>query len=178
MATLNIVSFLSDYWRGVPTTPVRLCRRALAIINGHGKSENSDTTSSAVPLHSRVPDRIAVRRIPFGAMSELLTQAQTLDQRAIAVDVGTLQVVEELATTGNHAQQAAARVVILDVLLEVTGQVIDAGRQQSHLDFGEPVSPWARWKSVTTFDFCSVVNAMSNSLSLKRRCPGLIELSV
>ncbi|MCK6406788.1 MAG: hypothetical protein L6Q60_12330 [Rhodocyclaceae bacterium] len=72
MATLNIVSFLSDYWRGVPTTPVRFdgdapVATALAA-DGHGKSENSDTTSSAVPLHSRVPDRIADRRIPFGAM--------------------------------------------------------------------------------------------------------------
>jgi hypothetical protein len=73
LATLNIVSFLSDYRRGVPTTPVRFVVDAPSATesenaDGHGKSENSDTTPSAVPLHSRVPDRIADRRIPFGAM--------------------------------------------------------------------------------------------------------------
>jgi hypothetical protein len=47
----------------------------------------------------------------------------------------SLQVVQQLATTAHHAQQAATRMVILDVLLEVTGQVIDTGGQQRNLDF-------------------------------------------
>ena len=58
--------------------------------------------------------------------------------------------------------------------LEVTGQVVDAGGKQTWTS-GEPVSPWARWKIGNNLGLCSVVNAMSNSLSLKRRSPGLIE---
>jgi hypothetical protein len=64
LATLNIVSFLSDYWRGVPTTPARFVVDApVAITDGHGKCKNSDTAPWAVPLLLRVPDRIADRRI-------------------------------------------------------------------------------------------------------------------
>ncbi|MBW7903213.1 MAG: hypothetical protein H3C26_17200 [Rhodocyclaceae bacterium] len=59
MATLNIVSFLSDYRRGAPTTPVRFVVDApAAVCDRHGKSENSGAASSAAPLFSRVPDRI------------------------------------------------------------------------------------------------------------------------
>jgi hypothetical protein len=65
---VNIVSFLSDYRRGVPTTPVRFVVDApdavtLANADRNGKSENSGTPRWAVPLLSRLPDRIADRRI-------------------------------------------------------------------------------------------------------------------
>ena len=52
------------------------------------------------------------------------------------LDLGPLQVVEQLAPLTDHAQQTAARMVILGMCLEVFGQVRDTRSQQRHLDFG------------------------------------------
>src|SRR5690606_11305402 len=57
----------------------------------------------------------------------LLAQAEFFNQRAIRIRVAALQVVQQLATAADHAQQAATRVVVLLVGLEVVGQFIDAG---------------------------------------------------
>src|SRR5574343_363323 len=67
--------------------------------------------------------------------SGLFAQTETGDQGAIALDVLALQVVEQLAALGNQAQQTTAGVMILGVLLEVWGQVVDASGQQRNLDF-------------------------------------------
>ena len=68
----------------------------------------------------------------------LLAQAEPTDQRAIAFAILALQVIEQLAALIDHGQQAAARVVILDVFFEVTSKVIDTCSQQSYLNFGRP----------------------------------------
>lgn len=73
---------------------------------------------------------------PEFAWRGLLTQAEGVDQLAVGGDVGALQVVEKLTTTAHHLQKTTAGVVILLVLLEVTREAVDAGREQSHLDFG------------------------------------------
>ncbi len=65
----------------------------------------------------------------------LLAQAEFFNQRAIRIRVAALQVVQQLAAAADHAQQAATRVVVLLVGLEVVGQFIDAGREQGNLDF-------------------------------------------
>ena len=56
----------------------------------------------------------------------LLAQSEPLDQRAVFVRVFALQIIEKLATLADHLQQAAARMKILDVGLEVLGQAVDA----------------------------------------------------
>ena len=75
------------------------------------------------------PNRTAVRQ------AVLLAKAETLNQRTIGVNVRRLEIVQQLAATAHHAQQATTGMVILDVLLEVAGQVIDARGQQGDLDF-------------------------------------------
>ncbi len=65
----------------------------------------------------------------------LLAQAEAGDQLTIAVDVLALQVVEELATLAHHHQQTTTGVMVLDVSLEVAGQIVDAGGKQSDLHF-------------------------------------------
>jgi hypothetical protein len=47
----------------------------------------------------------------------------------------SLQVVQQLAATAHHLEQAAARVVVLGVLLEVLGQVVDPRGQEGDLHF-------------------------------------------
>src|SRR3954470_15046618 len=61
-------------------------------------------------------------------------QAEPLDDRAVAVDVFLLHVVQKATTLADQQEQATATVVVVLVLLEVLGQVGDAVRQQRHLD--------------------------------------------
>src|SRR5690349_7833507 len=52
----------------------------------------------------------------------LLTNAELVDDRAVALDVHLLEVVEEAAATSDEFQEAAAGVVVLRVRLEVLGK--------------------------------------------------------
>jgi hypothetical protein len=67
--------------------------------------------------------------------TSLLAQAQTVDQLTVLVSIGTLEVIEELAPAAHHPQKTAPRMVILDMGLEVLGQVRDARGEQGDLDF-------------------------------------------
>jgi hypothetical protein len=61
-------------------------------------------------------------------------QAETRDEIAVAIDIFALEVVEELAALADHLQQASTGVVVVNMSLEVIGQILDAGRQQRYLD--------------------------------------------
>src|SRR5690606_13948998 len=66
------------------------------------------------------------------------TQPETLDQRAVAVDVDVLQVSQQPATLTHEQQQATTRVVVVLVLLQVLGEVLDAAGQHGDLHFRGP----------------------------------------
>src|SRR6478736_6562147 len=66
----------------------------------------------------------------------LLTQTQLLDQVVVALDVFLLEIGEQRTALVDHHQEAAARMVVLVVLLEVLGQVADALGEDRDLDFG------------------------------------------
>src|SRR5690606_30306441 len=63
------------------------------------------------------------------------TQAKTLDEVLVALLIGLLQVVEQLAALVDHHQQPTTRVVIFLVRGEVPRQAVDTLRQQRDLDF-------------------------------------------
>src|SRR5690606_25878413 len=65
----------------------------------------------------------------------LATQTQAADQAAVTAQILAFQVVQQLATLVNHADQTATGVVILLVVLEVPLQLVDVCSQQSYLDF-------------------------------------------
>src|SRR5690606_10592163 len=65
----------------------------------------------------------------------LATQTQATDQGAVTGGVFTLQVVQQLATLVNHADQTTTGVVVFAVGLEVALQLVDVGGQQSNLHF-------------------------------------------
>src|SRR5207248_9409799 len=67
---------------------------------------------------------------------ELLANAERADEAAVTLEVLLLEIVEEAAALTDDLQQAAARVVILRVGLEVVGQVVDALGQKRDLHFG------------------------------------------
>ena len=65
----------------------------------------------------------------------LLADAQALDQFGIPVGVLAFQVIEQAPALADELQQAAARMMILGVGLEVFGQVADALAEQGDLNF-------------------------------------------
>src|SRR5690349_14984945 len=69
------------------------------------------------------------------AGSALAAQAEVGDQLGVAVLVGLLEVVQQLAALVDHLQKATAGVVILLVRFEVRRKAVDPLRQQCNLDF-------------------------------------------
>src|SRR5687768_13463145 len=63
------------------------------------------------------------------------TQAQALDQRAVAGDVDGGDVLEQTTATTDEQQQAATRVVVVLVHLEVLGEVGDPLGEHGDLSF-------------------------------------------
>src|SRR3954447_23636783 len=61
------------------------------------------------------------------------TQTEALDDRAVPVDLGLLQVVEQTTALADQQQQTTTAVVVVLVLLEVLGEMADAVRQQRDL---------------------------------------------
>src|SRR5215212_1733903 len=69
------------------------------------------------------------------ALVRSATQAETIDDRAVALDFGLLQVVEKPTALAHEQQQATKAVMVVLVLLEVLGEMSDPVAQQRHLDF-------------------------------------------
>ena len=63
-------------------------------------------------------------------------QAEGCDEASVALHVLTAQVVEEPAALADHHQQAAPAVVVVLVLPQVLGEVVDPLGQDGHLDLG------------------------------------------
>ena len=65
----------------------------------------------------------------------LAADTQLFDQGLIAALIFPLQIVEEFPARGDQVEQAAARVVVFLVGLEVLGQVRDTLGEDRNLDF-------------------------------------------
>ena len=63
----------------------------------------------------------------------LAAKAQALDQRLVALQVVPPQVVEESAAAAHDLEQAAARMVVLRVMLEVLRKLVDPVGEQGDL---------------------------------------------
>src|SRR5262249_6714351 len=71
-----------------------------------------------------------------GRIVRLLAEIEAPDERAVALDVGALQVVELPAALADELQEAAARGVVLLVRLEVLGEVRDPLAEERDLHLG------------------------------------------
>src|ERR1043166_6933652 len=67
---------------------------------------------------------------------ELVPEAQFLDDLPVSVDIRTLQVVQETATTSDHLEEPTTTVVVLLVESEVIGQIVDPLGEQGDLNAG------------------------------------------
>ena len=66
----------------------------------------------------------------------LLTQTQSLDDGTVAIDVASLQVVQQSAALADQAGQGTLGAVVLAVLLHVLSQVADAVAEECNLALG------------------------------------------
>src|SRR5690606_30675409 len=73
------------------------------------------------------------REAPAG--SSLAANAQSCDQLRVTGFVLLLEVVKKRAAAGNQGQKATTGVVVLLVVLEMAGQIIDTLGQDRDLDF-------------------------------------------
>jgi hypothetical protein len=67
---------------------------------------------------------------------ELVPEAQFLDDLPVSVDIRTLQVVQETATTSDHLEEPTTAVVVLFVESEVVRQIVDLLGEQGDLNAG------------------------------------------
>jgi len=75
---------------------------------------------------------LPARQIP----TKLLTDAATLDDRTVTLDVVLEKVVEELSSLTDHLLHTSAGVVVLGVLLKVLGELADSLGEDSDLYLG------------------------------------------
>ena len=84
----------------------------------------------------RRDDAIRKRPAEAGRTITSLAQAELGDEAGVARLVLLLEIVEQRATLVDHHQEAAARVIVLVVRLEMIRQRVDAVGQDRDLDFG------------------------------------------
>ena len=66
----------------------------------------------------------------------LLSEVQLVDDRAVTLDVGLLEVAEKVSSVADHLLKSAAAVVVLVVGLEVLGEVLDSVGKKRDLYLG------------------------------------------
>ena len=67
---------------------------------------------------------------------ELVPEAQFLDDLPVAVDIRTLQVIQETAASSDHFEESTTAVVVLFVGPEVIRQIVDPLGEQGDLNAG------------------------------------------
>lgn len=81
------------------------------------------------------------RELPsFFRRLRLLAEVERLHDRAVALDVDLLEILEQLAALAHQTQQRPLRPEVVLVALEVFSKVADTVRKQRDLALGEPVS--------------------------------------
>src|SRR5213078_2049505 len=86
-----------------------------------------------IPEPRRVSERLPGRNT---FKDSLLADAQSLDERLIAVRIGGLKELEQPRALADHHQQAPARGEVLLVDLQMLGQVVDLFRDERDLNLG------------------------------------------
>lgn len=64
----------------------------------------------------------------------LFTEIEFCDERFIAINTVTAQIVEQTASFTDHFEKPDARVVVFHMCLKMAGQSVDFFSQQGHLD--------------------------------------------
>ena len=69
---------------------------------------------------------------------QLLSEVQLVDDRAVTLDVGLLEVAEKVSSVADHLLKSATAVVVLVVVLEVFCKILDPVSKERDLYLGRP----------------------------------------
>ena len=67
-----------------------------------------------------------------------MAQLEPLGDRLITRQIGMMEIIQQATALSDHDQEAAAGAVVLDILLQMFGQMIDALGQKSDLHVSGP----------------------------------------
>ena len=85
---------------------------------------------------NQAADKFSVVKIRLQYLKQLLADTEAGDDGTVALDVGFGEVIEQALSLTDHLQKAASGVVVVLVLLEMLGKVVDSLGENSDLDFG------------------------------------------
>ena len=86
--------------------------------------------------------------------NQLLAQLELFCDRLIPAYISGVQVVQKSPALADHHQQPSSGAVILLVLLQVIGQMIDALREQRNLDICRTGIPFVKPEIIDCFCLC------------------------
>jgi hypothetical protein len=84
-----------------------------------------------------------------------MAETQFCNESPVPLRIRTLQIFEKAAPAPNHLQKAAAAMVVFFVVVEVTLEVFDTGRQEGHLD---RCASHVFFMDLELLDYCVTIN--------------------
>src|SRR5579872_7357606 len=93
-----------------------------------------DGESRTIGLRTIMLKRASTTRAYFTKSST--SNVVLFDQRVVARLVRLLEVIKQRAARCDHFQQPAARMVVVDMVLEMLGEIVDAFREDRNLNLG------------------------------------------
>ena len=118
---------------------VKLCRLWCVTLRPNASACLGVSPSRSAPWASPSIDvgfgnlRFEVSRYTFGTFL-LSTKAKASHYLMVALDVCTLQIIEQTASLRDHLEQAAPRVIVLFMDFEMFGELVDPLAEQSYLN--------------------------------------------
>jgi hypothetical protein len=93
-------------------------------------------TSSSIDAGFKLTrdSKLSLDQLRFFANTGLPAQSQTIHYLMVAFNVCTLQIIQQTPTLRDHFQQAAPRMIVLLVGLEMLREVVDPLTQQCNLN--------------------------------------------
>jgi len=94
--------------------------------------------AGAMKLIQPGPRRKPPARQPPGKQHTSVAEFQLLGDGLVAGEIRGVKIIQQAAALAHHFQEAAARTMIFDVLLQMLGQVVNPFRQKRHLHISRP----------------------------------------
>src|ERR1041384_4664892 len=143
------------------------CDPAMAFVpplrrTGRRIAPGSVAAALSLPVVRRTGLRFATNARDNPARYRSAANSEFFDQPFVALLVGAPEIIKQLTTLRHELEQPAARVVVLDVRLEMLGEVVDPFGQDRDLHLGR--SGVAGLRGIGLDDFCLTLSSNRHRL--------------